>query len=56
MQNLMIAFFFFFQSFLISNQSHDCNGPITANVIFQSKDGGRSWQDISAGLPLNFNA
>lgn len=26
----------------------------SANIIFQSKDGGQNWQDISTGLPLGF--
>lgn len=28
-------------------------GPGTTNIIFQSKDGGQTWQDISQGLPEN---
>jgi photosystem II stability/assembly factor-like uncharacterized protein len=28
-------------------------GPRAANIIFQSKDGGQTWQDISYGLPGN---
>jgi photosystem II stability/assembly factor-like uncharacterized protein len=28
-------------------------GPGASNIIFQSKDGGRTWQDISHGLPGN---
>jgi polyisoprenoid-binding protein YceI/photosystem II stability/assembly factor-like uncharacterized protein len=28
-------------------------GPEATNVIFQSKDGGLTWQDISDGLPVN---
>jgi photosystem II stability/assembly factor-like uncharacterized protein len=28
-------------------------GPRATNIIFQSKDGGRTWQDISYGLPEN---
>src|SRR5688572_141983 len=27
--------------------------PRATNIIFQSKDGGRTWQDISHGLPKN---
>ena len=27
--------------------------PGAANIIFQSKDGGQTWQDISHGLPDN---
>ena len=25
--------------------------PLTTNIIFQSSDGGQTWQDVSAGLP-----
>lgn len=56
MQILMIAFFFFFQSFFVGRQIQECTNPVASNIIYQSKDGGRSWQDISAGLPLNFSA
>ncbi|SHG47117.1 hypothetical protein SAMN04488109_0420 [Chryseolinea serpens] len=27
--------------------------PAATNIIFQSKDGGQTWQDISQGLPEN---
>ena len=27
--------------------------PTATNIIFQSKDGGQTWQDISQGLPVN---
>lgn len=27
----------------------------TANIVFQSTDGGQTWQDISAGLPVGLN-
>lgn len=27
--------------------------PLASNIIFQSKDGGDTWQDVSAGLPEN---
>ncbi len=33
-----------------------CQGkarPTAANLVFQSVDGGRTWQDVSAGLPEN---
>lgn len=56
MQILMIAFFFFFQSFLVKVQQQECKSPVASNIIYQSKDGGRTWQDISAGLPPKFNA
>lgn len=26
---------------------------VAANIVFQSEDGGRTWQDVSAGLPAN---
>ena len=35
-----------------------CMGKATsgaANIVFQSTDGGQTWQDISAGLPEGFN-
>jgi photosystem II stability/assembly factor-like uncharacterized protein len=28
--------------------------PTAANIIFQSTDGGQTWQDVSAGLPVDF--
>ncbi len=27
--------------------------PVVTNIIYQSKDGGQTWQDISEGLPVN---
>jgi photosystem II stability/assembly factor-like uncharacterized protein len=35
-----------------------CNkkGPETTNIIFESQDGGVTWQDISAGLPESVQA
>ena len=29
------------------------NTPVASNVIFQSRDGGSTWQDISVGLPYD---
>jgi len=28
--------------------------PTAANIVFQSTDGGQTWQDVSAGLPVDF--
>lgn len=33
-----------------------CTQPVATNIIFQSADGGQTWQDISAGLPVDLNA
>lgn len=45
----ILAFLLFFQPFIASRQGRE-NAP-PAGVIFQSTDGGQTWQDISAGLP-----
>lgn len=33
-----------------------CTKPVATNIVFQSEDGGQTWQDISAGLPVDLNA
>jgi photosystem II stability/assembly factor-like uncharacterized protein len=33
-----------------------CTKPVASNIIFQSTDGGQTWQDISAGLPVDLIA
>lgn len=34
-------------------QNLHTNKPVVANIIFKSADGGKTWQDISKGLPEN---
>src|SRR5436190_12854538 len=36
-----------------SEQKLNNNKPGVANIVFESTDGGQSWQDISKGLPEN---
>lgn len=38
----------------VTEASSENTASATANIIFQSTDGGYSWQDISAGLPVDF--
>ncbi len=33
-----------------------CNKSVATNIVFQSADGGQTWQDISAGLPEGLQA
>jgi len=35
-------------------QRHGMCSASAANIVFQSTDGGQSWQDVSAGLPVDF--
>ncbi len=67
-----LAFLLFFQSFLSCQQVQENAFSFTdglpagqdvgkapapaANIIFQSADGGQTWQDISAGLPAGLQA
>ncbi len=34
-----------------SEQGKETNSPVAADIVFQSSDGGLTWQDVSAGLP-----
>ncbi len=31
------------------------NQPTASNIIYKSEDGGQTWQDVSAGLPVNLS-
>ena len=42
-----------FQSIASGQQSPEKARPSAANIIFQSTDGGKTWQDVSAGLPAD---
>ncbi len=58
MQIYLIAFLLYFQSFASSKPAPDvcsqhAEDTQTVNLIFQSADGGKTWQDVSAGLPAN---
>lgn len=43
-------------SIAVSQQSPEKALPTATNIIFQSVDGGQTWQDISTGLPVYFEA
>ena len=46
-------------AFLSISGSQQCSEkalPTAVNVIFQSVDGGQTWQDVSTGLPVYFEA
>ena len=46
---LLLAFCFLLLA-ATPDTTHDV-APVTTQIIFQSKDGGQTWQDISQGLP-----
>lgn len=51
MRILVLAFWLGFHSLATGQQELE-KAPLTAtNVVFQSVDGGQTWQDVSAGLP-----
>ena len=33
-----------------------CAESVATDIVFQSEDGGQTWQDISAGMPVDLNA
>ena len=39
-----------------NQQKLNKNKPAAVNVVFKSSDGGQTWQDISEGLPENWEA
>ncbi len=43
-------------SFSSNTAKAECVKPVANNIIFQSADGGQTWQDISAGLPEGLQA
>jgi photosystem II stability/assembly factor-like uncharacterized protein len=52
MRTFNIALLFFFQSFVACGQQDSAYvGPVAIENIFQSSDGGQTWQDISGGFP-----
>lgn len=57
MRTFKIALLFFFQSFVACGQQDSAYTPSVANdIIFQSSDGGQTWQDISGGFPGELKA
>ena len=52
MRIFLLALGLVFQS-LVSFLGQKSAGPSVTNVVFQSVDGGQTWQDVSAGLPEN---
>jgi photosystem II stability/assembly factor-like uncharacterized protein len=54
MHFLYLTFFYSILSFLSGNPGRtNIVEPAASNIIYQSKDGGLTWQDISQGLPVN---
>lgn len=51
MRIYILAFWLFSQFFFGGQQVQEKPRPLAANIVFQSLDGGQSWQDVSAGLP-----
>lgn len=51
MQIQILALLFIFQVLSSSTPGPEKAGSLAANIVFQSEDGGRTWQDVSAGLP-----
>jgi len=47
----VIVFLLFVQSFTANSPAREEALPPAAGIVFQSADGGRTWQDVSAGLP-----
>ncbi|MDX1907898.1 MAG: exo-alpha-sialidase [Bacteroidia bacterium] len=59
----IVALLFCFQSFIPRTQAPGVScrqvervQPAAVNLIFQSTDGGQTWQDVSGGLPENLQA
>ncbi|MCW5922849.1 MAG: hypothetical protein KIS77_10925 [Saprospiraceae bacterium] len=50
-ENQSVAASLAFLSILGNQQCSEKAPPTAANIIFQSTDGGQSWQDVSDGLP-----
>jgi photosystem II stability/assembly factor-like uncharacterized protein len=44
-----------FSSFTASQQPLEKAGSGASNIVFQSADGGHTWQDVSAGLPADLS-
>jgi photosystem II stability/assembly factor-like uncharacterized protein len=42
-----------FKAVAVSQKSLEKSMPVASNIIFQSADGGQTWQDVSEGLPVN---
>ena len=53
MQIQVLTLLFIFQVLTAGTQGPQKAGSSAANIVFQSVDGGQTWQDISAGLPEN---
>ena len=51
---LLLFLYPFASSIPGSQQKQNINKAGAANLIFKSVDGGQSWQDISQGLPENW--
>ena len=47
----ILAFLLFFQCLAACQQGPEKVWPSATNIVFQSVDGGQTWQDVSAGLP-----
>jgi|GEM_PF-177390 len=53
MQIQILALLFIFQVISSGTPNSGTTGSSAANIVFQSVDGGQTWQDVSAGLPEN---
>ncbi len=42
-----------FKAVAVSQKSLEKPMPVASNIVFQSADGGQTWQDVSEGLPVN---
>lgn len=54
MHILVFAFLLLYRSLVCWPHDPETAPPTTAGIIFKSADGGQTWQDVSAGLPADF--